>query len=160
MNGRIFITRAGYDPDKGKHVIDPTLGPVPTLGGCRPDIRRKVVEGDHIFVISGKVCGFAQYVIGGFEVAQKLDAMTAFRLLPEHRLHRLPDGQLDGNIIVDARGRKHRLDTHRADTFDKRIADYVVGRNPIALTTPEEVARGREQTLDVLRDVFKKPGNA
>jgi hypothetical protein len=160
MIGRIFITRTGYDPERGKHVKDPTLGPVPTLGACRPDIRRKVVEGDHIFVISGRVPGLPQYLIGGFEVAQKLDVMTAFRTLPEQRLHRLPDGQLDGNIIVDGRGRQHRLDTHRAETFAKRIEDYVVGRNPIALTTPEEIALGRAQTLDVLRDVLRKPGES
>jgi hypothetical protein len=160
MIGRIFITRSGYDPEKGKHVKDPTLGPLPTLGACRPDIRRRVVEGDHIFVISGKVRGAAQYVIGGFEVAQKIDAMTAYRILPEQRLHRRDDGQLDGNIIVDARGNQHRLDNHRTDTFEKRITDYVVGRNPVALTTPEEIALGREQTLEVLRNVFRKPGGS
>lgn len=160
MIGRIFITRTGYDPEKGKHVKDPTLGPIPTFGACRPDIRRRVVEGDHIFVISGKVSGVPQYVIGGFEVAQKLDVMTAFRSLPEQRLHRRPDGQLDGNIIVDARGRQHRLDTHRADTFENRITDYVVGRNPIALTTPDEIANGRAQTLDVLREILRSTGKS
>jgi hypothetical protein len=158
MMGRIFITRSGYDPEKGKHLKDPTLGPLPTFGACRPDIRRRIVEGDHIFVISGKVRSAPQYVIGGFEVAQKIDVMTAFRKIPEQRLHRRSDGQLDGNIIVDERGNQHCLDNHPATTFEKRIADYVIGRNPIALTTPEEVALGREQTLEVLRSVLCKPG--
>jgi len=160
MIGKIFITRTGYDPEKGKHLKDPTLGPIPTLGACRPDIRRKVEEGDHIFVISGRVPGVAQYVIVGFEVAQKIDALAAYRMLPEQRLRRREDGQLDGNVIVDVRGRQHPLDTHRQDTFEKRIENYVIGRNPIALTTPEEIARGRAETLDVLRHVLRKPGNS
>jgi hypothetical protein len=36
MVGKIFITRSGYDPQLGKHVKDPYLGPCPTLGACRP----------------------------------------------------------------------------------------------------------------------------
>jgi len=55
MIGKIFITRNGYDPQLGKHVKDPYLGPCPTLGACRPDIRSQLEERDHIFVISGKV---------------------------------------------------------------------------------------------------------
>jgi hypothetical protein len=31
MIGKIFITRSGYDPQLGKHVKDPYLGPCPTL---------------------------------------------------------------------------------------------------------------------------------
>jgi hypothetical protein len=54
MIGKIFITRSGYDPQLGKHVKDPYLGANPTLGACRPDVRRQLNEGDHIFVISGK----------------------------------------------------------------------------------------------------------
>jgi hypothetical protein len=159
MIGKIFITRSGYDPEKGKYIKDPYLGPTPTFGACRPDIRRSIVEGDHIFVISGKVSGVPQYVIGGFEVDKKIDAMTAFGLLPDQRLRRLEDGQLAGNIIIDSAGHQHELDTHPTATFEKRIADYVIGRNPIALVTPDEISQGREQTLDTLRNVLRKPGS-
>ena len=33
MMGKIFITRAGYDPLLGKHVKDPYLGPCPREAG-------------------------------------------------------------------------------------------------------------------------------
>ena len=68
MIGKIFITRTGYDPQLGKHVKDPYLGLPPSLGAYRPDIRRKVSEGDNIFVISGKVRDAKQFVMCGFEV--------------------------------------------------------------------------------------------
>lgn len=42
MVGKIFITRTGYDPQLGKHVKDPYLGPCPTLGACRPDVRKQL----------------------------------------------------------------------------------------------------------------------
>src|SRR5262245_7163402 len=101
MIGKIFITRSGYDPQLGKLVKDPYLGPTPTLGACRPDVRRQLSSGDHIFVISGKVLGANQFVMGGFEIESKMDATEAYRLYPEQRLRRLEDGQLVGNIIVD-----------------------------------------------------------
>lgn len=156
MIGEIFITRSGYDPEKGKYVKDPYLGDMPSLGTCRPDIRKRVVAGDYIFVVSGKVPGVQQYVIGGFEVEQKIDAMTAYRMFPEQRLHVLGDGQPAGNIIVNSRGEQHQLDAHKG--FERRVTNYVVGRNPVALVTPEEVARGRAETLDVLRAIMHKPG--
>ena len=46
MIGKIFITSSGYDPELGRQVHDPYLGPRPTLGACRPDIRRQLKEGD------------------------------------------------------------------------------------------------------------------
>ena len=94
MVGKIFITRSGYDPQLGKHVKDPYLGPNPTLGACRPDVRKQLQQGDHIFVISGKIPVAPQYVMGGFEIAAKIDPLTAYQQFPEQRLHRLPDGQL------------------------------------------------------------------
>ena len=69
MVGKIFITRSGYDPQLGKHVKDPYLGPNPTLGACRPDVRKQLQQGDHIFVVSGKIPVAPQYVMGGFEIA-------------------------------------------------------------------------------------------
>ena len=158
MVGKIFITRAGYDPQLGKHIKDPYLGPRPTLGACRPDVRKKLEKGDHIFVISGKVPAANQYVMAGFEVDAKLDAVEAFRLFPEHRLRQREDGQLTGNIIVDANGRQHGLDDHTS--FDERIKNYIVGKNLISLITPEEIAEGRKQTLEILHDILHKGGKS
>ena len=158
MIGKIFITRSGYDPLLGKHVKDPHLGPTPTLGACRPDVRRQLAQGDHIFVISGKIPDVEQFVMGGFEIEAKISATDAYRLFPEQRLHRREDGQLAGNIIVDANGQHHRLDDHRS--FTERVQNYVVGTNLISLVTPPEVDEGRRQTLDVLRDVLHKKGKS
>lgn len=158
IKGYTFITRTGYDPEKGKLIKDPYLGDIPTLGACMPNIRRQVVPGDHIFVISGKVPGVPQYIVGGFEVAEKITALAAYRRFPELRLRQLEDGQLMGNIIVDGRGNQHPLDTH--SSFEERIQNYIVGRNPIALTATHEIAQGREETLGVLRSVLRKSGLA
>src|SRR5580692_11248988 len=114
MIGKIFITSSGYDPELGRQVHDPYLGPRPTLGACRPDIRRQLKEGDHIFVISGRLAHANQYVMAGFEIDAKVDAIEAYRMFPELRLRRRAGGQLTGNIIVDANGRHHKLDDHDA----------------------------------------------
>jgi hypothetical protein len=158
MVGKIFITRSGYDPQLGKHVKDPYLGPEPSLGACRPDIRKQLVEGDHIFAISGRVRDANQYVMGGFEIASKITAKEAFNLYPEQRLRTLDDGQLTGNIIVNSRGQQHQLDDHAS--FENRISNYIIGRNPIALVTDEEIVRGREETLEALRDILHKGGDS
>lgn len=158
MVGKIFITRTGYDPQLGRHVKDPYLGPRPTLGACRPDIRKQLSKGDHIFVISGKVPMASQFVMAGFEIAAKMDAISAYQQFPELRLHQLPDGQLDGNIIVGADGKQHELDDH--NSFEERIKNYVIGTNMVALTTPTEIAKGREETLDALREILHKPGDS
>ena len=127
MAGKIFITRMGYDPQLGKHVKDPYLGPEPTLGACRPDIRRKLSEGDHIFVISGKVKGAEQFVMVSFEIDTKMHAVEAYHRYPQHRLRQRPDGQVTGNIIVDAFGKQHELDDHKH--FASRTENYVMGKN-------------------------------
>jgi hypothetical protein len=158
MVGKIFITRSGYDPQLGKHVKDPYLGPCPTLGACRPDIRKQLSRGDHIFVISGRVPLANQYLMGGFEIASKIDALTAYQQFPEQRLQMRTDGQLEGNIIVDADGRQHELDDH--DSFDNRIKNYVVGTNLLALTTEQEIERGRNETLEALCDTLHKRGDS
>lgn len=160
MFGKIFITSTGYDPQLGKHVKDPYLGPNASLGACRPDIRKQVKERDHIFVISGKLPNVRQYVMGGFEVAQKIDAQRAHEQFPDQRLRLREDGQLTGNVIVDAEGKQHPLDKHDPGTFAKRIVNYVVGTNTIVLLHPEEIALGREQTLDALREILKKNGGS
>jgi hypothetical protein len=152
MIGKIFITSSGYDPQLGKHVKDPYLGPNASLGACRPDLRRQVKEGDHLFVISGKIPNVRQFVMGGFEVAQKIDAVQAYEQFPDQHLRMRDDGQLTGNVIVDASGAQHELDTHDPATFAKRTRSYIVGTDCISLVDPVEIALGREQTLDMLRE--------
>jgi len=160
MIGKIFVTGSGCDPVEGKHVKDPYLGPKPSLGACRPDIRKRVQKGDYIFVVSGKVPGFSQVVLGGFEVAEKISAIEAYERFPEQRLRRLPHGEVTGNVILNARGKQHNLDHHDKETFDRRIENYIVGTNPIALLTLEEIAEGRLRTIEILQDVFGRKGNS
>lgn len=158
MIGKIYVISSGYDPEKGKHVNDPYLGPNPTLGACRPDIREKLEQGDQIFVVSGKVRKVDQVVLGGFEIAEKISAMEAYERFPEQRLQLLPNGQVTGNVIVTATGEQHELDGH--NQFARRIENYIVGTNPIALLAPEELIEGRRQTLEILREVFRKEGKS
>ena len=160
MIGKIFITSSGYDPQLGKHIKDPYLGPNASLGACRPDIRRQVREDHHLFVISGKLPNVRQFVMGGFEVEKKIDAQQAYKIFPDQRLHLRDDGQLTGNIIVDANGAQHPLDNHDPATVAKRVPNYIVGTNRIALVKSEEIAIGREQTLDALREILKKNGGS
>lgn len=159
MIGKIFVTGSGCDPVKGKHIKDPYLGPQPSLGACRPDIRRQVKKGDHIFVVSGKVRDTPQVVLGGFEVAEKISAIEAYERFPEQRLYLRQDGQVTGNVIVSAEGLQHTLDHHEKDTFDQRIENYVVGTNPIALITLEEIEEGRLQTIEILQEVLQRKGD-
>src|SRR3954454_3524406 len=100
MKAKIFITSTGYDPEKGKQVKDPYLGPCPTLGACRPDIRKQLQKGDEIYVVSGKIAAASQYVIGGFAIEEKISPVEAYLRFPEHRLIRGEDGQISGNVII------------------------------------------------------------
>jgi hypothetical protein len=158
MIGKIYVTSSGYDPEKGKDVKDPYLGPKSSLGACRPDIREQLQKGDNVFVVSGKVRNVAQFVIGGFEIEEKITAIEAYERFPEQRLVLLPNGQVSGNVIVTADGKQHPLDHH--DQFARRIQNYLVGTNTIALLTPEEMAEGRLRTLEILRDVFGLKGDS
>jgi len=151
------VTSSGYDPEKGKQVKDPHLGPSPSLGACRPDIREQLQKGDHVFVVSGKVRGVDQVVMGGFEVAEKISASKAYLRFPEQRLRLLTDGQVAGNVIVTVSGEQHELDHH--DQFARRTENYLVGTNPVALLTPDELAEGR-RTLEILGDVFGREGKS
>jgi hypothetical protein len=156
--GKIFITQSGYDPEYGRHVNDPFLGPTPTLGACRPDIRRKLKKGDHIFTISGRVPGVAQFVMGGFEIAAKIPAGEAYKQFPNLRLHQLDDGQVSGNIIVNSRGEQHALDNH--SSFHKRIENYVIGTNLVAARSAREIEVARKETLEVLQEIIRKKGKS
>ncbi len=100
-----------------------------------------------------------QYIVGGFEVAEKIHATEAYKRFPEQRLHLTEAGQLAGNVIIDARGQQHSLDKHPVASFEDRLTNYIVGRNPIVMATPEEIARAREETIYVLRFILGKGGN-
>jgi len=154
--GYIFVS-PGSDPGLGKKLDDPIFGKLTTMGACRPDLRRFVKPGDYIFVVSGKSQGVAQFVIGGFSIDEKIDHLLAHSKLPDLRLKLEEDGTKTGNIIVNAQGEHHKLDHHKEHNFDRRIQNYLVGQDSTYLSTPEEILRGREETLSVLRNLFNKP---
>jgi hypothetical protein len=158
MSSYIFIS-PGSDPGMGRPLADPILraGSKPTMGTCRPDLRRLVKLGDHIFVISGSMGKRVnQYVIGGLEIDSKLeDQIAAYDAFPENRLNFDESGQRHGNIIVTADGLHDPRDSH--GNFDKRIRNYLVGKNPVALETPREIELGRERSVSILSNVFDRP---
>ena len=158
MIGKIFITRTGYDPQLGRHIKDPYLGDVPSMGACRPDIRKQLNEGDHLFLISGKVKDADQFVVGGFKILKKMHAMQAYYEFPEQRLRRREDGQLAGNIILDNEGMQHELDDHK--NFENRVENYIIGKDKLALETDDEIERGRKETMEALEDIMQKKGNS
>lgn len=157
MKGYIYITGNGADPGAGRVLNDPIFSKVPTLGACMPNIRRAVRKGDYIFVISGKMPNLQQYVVGGFKVADKIDALMAHERFPDYRLHRDAEGNLQGNIIVEPDGKQHPLDHHDPATFEARIKNYIVGSDPVFLTSDRAVERGRAQTLGKLSQILEKP---
>jgi hypothetical protein len=157
MKGYIYTMFKGADPASGWQMTDPIFGPVPTLGACMPNIRRAVTLGDHIFVVSGRVEGTRQYIVGGFEVEEKIDALAAYHRFPENRQHRRSDGTVGGNIIITPDGGHSSLDYHQ--NFERRIENYVIGKNSLHLETASEVMRGRDETVDVLSEIFDRGGN-
>ena len=156
MKGYIYISSSNADPERKRNLNDPIFRNPPTLGGCMPPIRRLVLPGDYVFVVSGTTRGVQQYVVGGFQVAEKIDALAAYERFPENRLHVNAEGKIAGNILIDADGNQHALDTHSPDNFARRIENYLVGMNPVALETPAEVARGRNETLERLASILEK----
>ena len=156
MKGYIYTMYQGADPEHGWVLNDPIFVPTPTLGACVPNIRRTVEVGDYIFAVSGRVEGARQFVVGGFKVAEKIDALAAFGRFPHNRLQQRSDGSIEGNIIVTANGTQHPLDHHA--NFERRIENYLVGTNPLFLSDELQYRRAREQTVPVLAKVFKKPG--
>lgn len=158
MSGYIFVSPRS-DPGMGRPLTDPILraGVRPTMGTCRPDLRRLVQLGGEIFVISGSMGkSVKQYVVGGFEVDSKLESqLAAYDQFPENRLQFDENGRRQGNIIVTADGEHDPRDDHT--NFDRRIRNYLVGTNPVILETAEEVASGREHSLRILAEVFDRP---
>jgi hypothetical protein len=138
-------------------MTDPILAVVPTLGACVPNIRKAVKLGDWIFTVSGRVPGAAQYVVGGFQVTEKIDQLVARKRFPENCVRRADNGQLTGNVIVQEDGTQHPDDRHT--NFERRIENYLVGRNPIVLDEPNQVARARAETLGTLSRIFGREGN-
>jgi hypothetical protein len=157
MKGYIYRLHAGADPVKGWIYNDPIFGSPPTLGACVPNIRRVIEQGDWVFAISGRVVGHQPYVVGGFQVQEKINALQAYRRLPQYRLERAEGGQVTGNIIVTSRGVHHSLDHH--DGFEQRISNYLVGGASLYVSEPKKIEQARAETLPVLSDVFNKQGN-
>jgi len=136
MKGYIYITATGTDPSLRGNLNDPLFTKMPTLGACMPNIRRVVTKGDWIFVVRGKVTGAEQYVVGGLQVEEKIDALAAYERFPENRLTMGAEGQLMRNVIVQADGSKHQLDNHPAKRFQERVKNYVIGSDAIEISTP------------------------
>jgi hypothetical protein len=159
VKGYIYTTGKRADPGLYNNLDDPLFGDPPTLGACMSNLREFLNPGDYIFVISASVPVAPQYIIGGLRVAEKIDHLTAYGRFPQNRLKLDENGVVRGNIIVDDKGDKHPLDHHDVDSFDKRIKNFIVGDEAVALRTQREVELGRERTLSKLSDVFSKPGN-
>ena len=158
MPSYIFVS-PGADPGAGLALVDPMFGSSrPSMGTCRPDLRRMVRPGDHIFVVSGsRGRTYQQYVIGGMQIDEKLeDQLEALRRLPQNQL--AFDGkQKSGNIIALPDGTQHPRDRH--SNFESRIKNYVLGKNEVVLETPKEVEIGRERSVDILSQLFDRPGS-
>lgn len=157
MSGYIYTQYKGADPTRGWIYSDPIFGTPPTLGACLPNIRRSIEEGDWFFSISGRAPGVAQFVVGGFRVIEKISHLAAYGRFPQYRLQQDQGGQVHGNVIVDAHGEHHPHDTH--ENFERRIENYLVGADPIFLSRPEQVERGRSETLPFLQRMFGREGN-
>ena len=159
MKGYIYITGTGADPAGLDNISDPMFGEVPSLGACMSNLREYVDIGDYLFVVSGKTQDLAQYVFGGMKVAEKIDHLAAYGRFPQNRLRMRDDCVVVGNIIVDAKGAKHPLDHHADKGFQRRVKNFIVGADPLAIQSPKEVELARQQTLGKLSDIIGKQGN-
>ena len=145
---------AGADPAVGWKMTDPIYGKTPTLGACMPNIRKAVEKGDYIFSISGRVKDIQQYIVGGFKVDEKINALSAYERIPENRMRISPDGKLEGNIIIDEKGNHLEIDYH--SNHEKRIENYIIGKDAIVINDESEVKKAREETLSFLNNLFSK----
>jgi len=148
----------GADPAEGWEMTDPIYGKTPTLGACMPNIRRAVEKGDYIFSVSGRVKNASQYVVGGFSVDEKINALAAFKRFPENRMKVSKDGLLTGNIIIDGNGKHLKFDYH--SNHEKRIENYIIGKDPIVIEGEKRVQKAREETLYMLNTLFGKNEDA
>lgn len=157
MKGYIYRLYAGSDPAVGWVFNDPIFGSPPTLGACVPNIRRSVEPGDWVFCISGRVDKLQPYVVGGFQVNEKLNALEAHRRFPQYHLTHSERGQVLGNVIVDQNGNQDSLDNH--SSFERRVENYLVGGEQIHVSKETSIAKARNETVPILSEVFKKPAN-
>jgi hypothetical protein len=163
MPNYIFVS-PGSDPGAGLALVDPMLSSSkPSMGTCRPDLRRMVKPGDHIFVISGsRGRTIPQYVIGGMQIDKKLDdQLEALRHRPDNAL-RFDGKQRSGNIIALPDGTQDPRDNHDKrdrEKFESRIKNYILGKHPVMLDTPKEVEIGRARSVGILGNIFAIPGH-
>ena len=68
------------------------------------------------------------------------------------------DGSYRGNIIIDESGNHLAHDYHA--NFERRLDNYILGKNPIVIDKSEEIEQARLETLEILKDVFKKDGES
>lgn len=159
MKGYIYTMYQGADPGQGWEMTDPIYKSPPVMGACMPQIRRNVTIDDYIFSISGRMKGVSQYIVGGFQVQEKINAMLARERFPQYRQIQNEDGSLSGNIIVDENGNQNSYDYHTGD-FNKRIENYIVGKNPIYFDKKNDIEKARgEATIEILQDIFDKKGS-
>jgi hypothetical protein len=81
----------------------------------------------------------------------------AYTRFPENRQHAGPDGKPLGNVIVLEDGSRNPIDYHK--NFENRVDNYIIGRDPIMLETPEEIRRGRAETVTALNEIFQTKGD-
>ncbi|MDP9024465.1 MAG: hypothetical protein M3N13_03690 [Candidatus Eremiobacteraeota bacterium] len=155
--GYVYTMYEGADPGVGWELNDPIFRPVPTLGACMPNLRRNLVVGDSIFVVSGRVVGLQRYIVGGFRVGEKIDALAAFARFPYYRLQPREGGNVSGNIIVQEDGTQNPLDAHT--NFLNRVDDYIVGTDARVIEDPAAVEEARVETIPFLNDLFDRNGD-
>lgn len=152
MKGYIYKLYAGADPAAGWTFNDPIFGKYATLGACMPNIRKFVDVGDWIFAISGKTPLVVPYVIGGFQVDEKIDALEAHARFPEYRLQRNESGQIVGDIIADGAGKHHEMDDH--NNFDTGRLNYLVGKKSVFFDRDKQIDLARQRSLGIMENVL------
>lgn len=158
MKGYIYTMYKGADPAAGWELNDPIFKGIPTMGSCRPDIRRRLDVGDYIFAISGKVIDVRQHVVGGFQIDQKIDQLTAFNRFPENRLQIAENGSILGNVIIDGQGNHISFDKHT--NFENRLKNYLVGKNPVYFDNQQEINAAKAESLEIINSIFEKKENS
>jgi hypothetical protein len=157
MKGYIYKLYKGADPHVGWTFNDPIFGKKASLGACMPNIRKAVDLGDWVFCISGKISEKTPYIVGGFQVDEKITAIEARLKYPEFVLSKNERGQIVGNIIVDDDGNRDPLDDHSG--FEKRKENYILGKNKIYINSSQSIQAGREKTLEILQKTFDRKVN-
>ncbi|WAJ30095.1 hypothetical protein [Antarcticirhabdus aurantiaca] len=157
MKGYIYKLYSGADISLGWKFNDPIFGDVSTLGACVPNIREHVEVGDWVFALSGRVPDKVPYIVGGFKVDEKIDALEAHARFPDYRLVQDENGHIAGNIIVNADGEHHPLDDH--SNFERRRSNYLVGRESVYARNAEQAEKMRSRTHNIIENVFEKKAN-